>query len=182
MPVLKYSENFPNIRAGSASNRGIPNGLLSWDDRACLTTFSLWPITFTHTDPELDQADFDDYRQGIADRPSLTEFAIQLGLPDVSSSWARKNRKPPQEEPGVWGEMFEAVVGAIFLDADRNFANVSQWLCNRVFHNAIAAYDTDDNPDAEEYEEIVYSTRDYLDAMGLEDFPDTGWAPGDDDD
>ncbi|NJL49935.1 MAG: hypothetical protein HC929_24245 [Leptolyngbyaceae cyanobacterium SM2_5_2] len=70
---------------------------------------------------ELTYEDFDDYRQNLVDRTSLADFAIALGLPEVSSSWNRKNRKPLEDKPDVWGEMFEAVVGVLFLDADRNF-------------------------------------------------------------
>ena len=89
---------------------------------------------------ELTHEDFDDYRQDLVDRPSLANFAITLGLPEVSSSWNRKNRKPPKDEPGVWGEMFEAVVGVLFLDADRDFAQVSKWLCNRFLGEAVDGY------------------------------------------
>ena len=86
---------------------------------------------------ELTHEDFDDYRQDLVDRPSLANFAIALGLPEVSSSWNRKNRKPPEDEPGVWGEMFEAVVGVLFLDADRDFDQVSKWLCDRFLEEAV---------------------------------------------
>jgi ribonuclease III len=86
---------------------------------------------------ELTKEDIDDWRQEVASRESLTEFAIELGLPDFSSSWNKKNRKPPIEEPGVWGEMFEAIVGAVFLDRDCDFAQLSWWLRNRFIRPAI---------------------------------------------
>ena len=92
---------------------------------------------------ELTHEDFDDYRQDLVDRPSLADFAIALGLPEVSSSWNRKNRKPPEDEPGVWGEMFEAVVGVLFLDADRDFGKVAKWLCNRFLEEAVEDYEED---------------------------------------
>ncbi|MBE7385835.1 MAG: hypothetical protein F6J95_031150 [Leptolyngbya sp. SIO1E4] len=94
------------------------------------------------TGREYEKEELDKYRQRIADRPSLRDFAIELGLPDFSSSWNRKNRKPPEEEEGVWGEMFEAVVGVLFLDADRDFDKVAQWLCDRFLWDAIAAYES----------------------------------------
>jgi ribonuclease III len=92
---------------------------------------------------ELSHENFDDYRQDLVDRPSLSDFAISLGLPDVSSSWNRKNRKPPEDEPGVWGEMFEAVVGVLFLDADRNFDKVAKWLCSRFLEEVVEDYEED---------------------------------------
>lgn len=95
------------------------------------------------TGREFEQKELDDYRQAIADRPSLTNFAIELGLPDFSSSWNRKNRKPFEEEPGVWGEMFEALIGVLFLDAGRDFDKVSRWLCDRFLRDAIEDYEDD---------------------------------------
>ena len=109
----------------------------------------------------------DNYRQAIADRPSLTDFAIKLGLPDFSSSWNRKNRKPPEEEPGTWGEMFEAVVGVLFLDADRNFDQVAQWLCDRFLRAAVAAYESDDDELDNDDDSTSVTSEDYAEMMGL---------------
>jgi ribonuclease III len=86
---------------------------------------------------KLTKEDIDNWRKEFASRESLTGFAIELGLPDFSSSWNKKNRKPPLEEPGVWGEMFEAIIGAIFLDRDRDFAQLSWWLRNRFLRPAM---------------------------------------------
>jgi dsRNA-specific ribonuclease len=124
---------------------------------------------------ELTKQDLDDWRQDIAGEDTLTEFAVDLGLPEFSSSWNRKNRKPPESEPRVWGEMFEAVVGVIFIDCDRNFLKLSAWLENRFIRNAIGAYVGD--PD---YDTTV-TTADYLDMIGLEGTLSSVWAPGDDD-
>ena len=88
---------------------------------------------------KLTKEDIDDWRKEVASRESLTEFAIELGLPNFSSSWNNKNRKSPEEEPGIWGEMFEAVVGTVFLDRDRNFGELSQWLCDRFIRPAIGS-------------------------------------------
>ena len=130
--------------------------------------------------PELTNEDLDDWRQEITNRKSLSEFAIQLGVPSVCSSWHRKDRKPPEEEPGVYGEMFEALVAVVYLDSDRNFEKLSQWLCDRFLDEAIASYEEDADLD-EDFDGNI-TTRDYLDMIGLEGFADYGWAPGDDDD
>ena len=112
------------------------------------------------TGREFERVELDNYRQAIADRPSLTAFAIALGLPGVSSSWDRKNRKPPEDEPGTWGEMFEAVVGVLFLDADRDFDKVAQWLCDRFLRDAVAAYEEDEDS-------TLVSSADAAEMMGL---------------
>jgi len=112
------------------------------------------------TGREFERVELDNYRQAIADRPSLTAFAIALGLPGVSSSWDRKNRKPPEDEPGTWGEMFEAVVGVLFLDADRDFDKVAQWFCDRFLRDAVADYEDDEDS-------TFVSSADAAEMMGL---------------
>lgn len=76
--------------------------------------------------------------------------------------------------------MFEALVAVVYLDSDRNFKKLSRWLCDRFIRKAIASYE--ENSDLDEDSDGNITTRDYLDMIGLEDFPDYGWAPGDDDD
>ncbi len=117
---------------------------------------------------KLEKEELDNYRQAIADRPSLTDFAIKLGLPEYSSSHGRKNRKQPEEEHGVWGEMFEAVVGVLFLDADRNFDNVAQWLCHRFIRDAVEAYEDDgDEGDDGDADPSLVTADDYAEMLGL---------------
>jgi dsRNA-specific ribonuclease len=96
------------------------------------------------THPDLTTKALDDRRQAITCRESLGKFAIKLGLPSVCSSWHRQDRKPPEEEPGVYGEMFEALVAVIYLDGDRNFEKVSRWLRDRFIQKAVESY-KDDN-------------------------------------
>jgi dsRNA-specific ribonuclease len=124
---------------------------------------------------DLTKKDLDDWRQEIASKESLTEFAIDLGLPKYSSSWNKKNQKLPTEEPRCWAEMFEAVVGVVFLDFERDFLKLSLWLSDRFIRNAIGAYVGDPDYDT------TISTADYLDMIGLEGSLGSIWAPGDDD-
>ena len=132
------------------------------------------------THSELTNEDLNDWREEITCRESLTEFAIELGLPDFCSSWSKKKRKPPEEEPGVYGEMFEALVAVIYLNGDRNFERMYQWLCDRFIREAVELCEEEVELD-EDFDGTV-TTREYLDMIGLEDFADYGWAPGDDDD
>ena len=125
---------------------------------------------------ELTKEDLDDWRQRTASTDSFTKFAIEIGLPEFSSSRNKKNRKPPAQEPRIWAEMFEAVVGVIFIDRDRDFLKLSTWLNDRFIRNAIGAYVGDPDYDA------TVSTTEYLDMIGLENSFGCVWAPGDDDD
>ncbi|MGI0480292.1 ribonuclease III domain-containing protein [Geminocystis sp. CENA526] len=77
--------------------------------------------------------ELDNFRQKILSKDSLTKFAIDLGLPKFSSSWNNKNRLSPEKQPRLWAEMFEAIVGVIFIDRQRNFIQLSQWLIENFF-------------------------------------------------
>jgi hypothetical protein len=56
--------------------------------------------------------------------------------------------------------MFEAVVGVLFLDADRNFDKVARWLCDRFLRDAIEDYEEDPT---------LVTGDDYADMLGLPD-------------
>jgi dsRNA-specific ribonuclease len=71
------------------------------------------------------------WRENVTCRESLTTLAIKLGLPSFCSSRKKRSRKPPEEEPRVYGEMFEALVAVVYLDGDRNFVKLKEWLCDR---------------------------------------------------
>jgi ribonuclease III len=88
---------------------------------------------------QLSNEDIDNWRKKVATRESLTKFAVELGLPSFSSSWNKKDRQSPEKQPAIWGEMFEAVIGAIFLELDRDFGKLSKWLCDRFIRPSIGA-------------------------------------------
>lgn len=73
----------------------------------------------------------------------------------------------------MFGEMFEALLGAIYLEFERGFSKTKTWLLNHFF-DELFEYVFDEN-------ETLVTTRDYLDMIGLNDFPDYGWCPGYDD-
>lgn len=72
--------------------------------------------------------------------------------------------------------MFEAVVGVIFIDCDRDFLKIAMWLSDRFIRSAIGAYVGDPDHDT------TISAAEYLDMIGLEGSLGSVWAPGDDDD
>lgn len=131
------------------------------------------------TYPELTNQDLDEWRQNTTCRESLTKFAIALGLPDFCSSWYKKNRKPPESEPGIYGEMFEALIAVIYLDRDRDFQKIYDWFCDRFILET--AGESEEDFESDEDCDLSISDEDYLDMIGLQGFPDA-WVPGDDDD
>ncbi|KAM3095578.1 ribonuclease III domain-containing protein [Phormidesmis sp. 146-35] len=127
----------------------------------------------------LTNQDLDDWRQNITCRESLTKFAIALGLPNFCSSWNKPNRRPPETEPGIYGEMFEALVAVIYLDSNRNFEKVYQWVRDRFIREIVGR--DEENFELKEDFNVSITTEDYLEMIGLEGFSEH-WAPGDDDD
>jgi dsRNA-specific ribonuclease len=109
---------------------------------------------------DLTKGELDWWRQTIASRESLSEFAIELGLPRCCSSWNRPSRKSPEKEPRVWAEMFEAVVGVVFIDCGRDFLQLSSWLKERFIRSAIGAYVGDSAHNTRD------TTADDLDVIG----------------
>ncbi|MGI8932831.1 MAG: ribonuclease III domain-containing protein [Phormidesmis sp.] len=87
--------------------------------------------------PRLTHEQMDTLRQRISDRKSLCQFAIQLGWPDYCTSRNRKNRRLPTEEAGTYGEMFEALVAAIYLEYDRDFLQVYDWLVKNFLQSRV---------------------------------------------
>lgn len=85
----------------------------------------------------LTRAQMDDLRQQIVSREALCQYAIQLGWPDYCTSRNQKNRKPPEEEAGTYGEMFEALVAAIFVEFNRDFSKIYDWLVDSFLKSQV---------------------------------------------
>jgi len=84
-----------------------------------------------------------------------------------------ERQRDEAEQIEMFGEMFEALLGAIYLEFERDFCKTKTWLLNRFF-DELFEYVFDGN-------KTLVTTRDYLDMIGLNDFPDYGWCPGYDD-
>ena len=72
--------------------------------------------------------------------------------------------------------MVEALVGVLFLDANRDFDRVAQWLCDRFLGDAITSdgedggYDFEEEEydfDEEEEDSTLVTADDYAEMMGL---------------
>lgn len=133
---------------------------------------------FTNCSP-LSNQDLDDLRQYTTSRESLAQFAISLSLPNFCSSWNKPSRKPPEDEPGVYGEMFEVLIAVIYLDGDRNFQKIYDWFCDRFILGITK--DSKENFEVDEDCPLSITDEDYLDMIGLQGFPGS-WVLGDDDD
>lgn len=64
--------------------------------------------------------------------------------------------------------MFEAVVGVLFLDADRDFDQVAQWLCDRFLRDAVESYENDEDYELDDDDDpTLVTSEDYAEMMGL---------------
>ena len=79
----------------------------------------------------------DEIRQLLVNRRALGQLAIQLGWPNYCTSRHRKNRRPPAEEPGTYGEMFEVLTAAIYIERSRDFLGVYDWLVDGFMRSQV---------------------------------------------
>ncbi|MDJ0795229.1 MAG: ribonuclease III domain-containing protein [Calothrix sp. MO_167.B12] len=132
--------------------------------------------------PDDTKGELTEFKQLLVDKTQLSEFASQLNLQDFCLLGKSLKGKHLDGQEKLFAEMFEAVLGAVYLELKRNFSQTSSWLIDCFIANAVDELLNDEEDyDEENFEDMSLSTRDYLDMIGLEHFPD-GWAPGDDDD
>jgi ribonuclease III len=134
--------------------------------------------------PEYPIGELTEDKQLLVDKVQLSEFAIQLNLQQFCLLGKSLRNKPANEQERLFAEMFEAMFGAIYLGLNRDFYKASSWLVEKFIADAVNALYDEEDDDEENFENIslTISTREYLDMIGMEDFPDYGWAPGDDSD
>jgi len=132
--------------------------------------------------PESTQGELTEDKQLLVDKVQLSEFASKLNIQQFCLLGKSLKGKPFNEQERLCAEMFKAVFGAIYLGLKRDFYKASSWLVENFIADAVDELLNDEEDDEENFEDMSLSTRDYLDMIGLEDFPDYGWAPGDDDD
>ena len=125
-------------------------------------------------------------KQLLVDKVRLFEFAKNLKLQQFCLLGRSQQGKVLDQQEKLFAEMFEAVFGVIYLEFERDFSKARSWLVERFIADAVDDFLNDEPDDLDDFDELVDSTtvttREYLDMIGLHDFPDYGWAPGDDSD
>ena len=134
--------------------------------------------------PEYASCELTEDKQLLVDKVQLSEFAIQLNLQQFCFLGKSLKGKPLNGQEKLFAEMFQAVFGAIYLGLKRDFYKASSWLVENFIADAVDGLLDDETDSEDNFENISLSisTREYLDMIGMEDFPDYGWAPGDDSD
>ncbi len=127
--------------------------------------------------PTANSEDLSKFKSIIVRRKKVGEFAQSLNLKQLCLLSQGERQKDESEQIVLFGEMFEALLGAIYLEFERDFAKTSCWLIDGFIEDAVDEL-FDGEFDGEDT--TLVTTRDYLDMIGLDDFPDYGWCPGDD--
>jgi ribonuclease III len=71
-------------------------------------------------------------RSEICSREELAFLALLNGIPQVCVLGQGEIGGNPMAKPALYGEMFEAVVGAVYLDFNRDYRRFSGW-CLELF-------------------------------------------------
>lgn len=87
--------------------------------------------------PNFNQGDITQWKSCIVSRKQAYEFAKILKLRQLCELGGSENRKHETHQQDLLGEMFEALLGAIYLNFERDFSAVGDWLVNKFITNAI---------------------------------------------
>jgi ribonuclease III len=87
---------------------------------------------FDQLEGELSKERLHELRSEICSREELAFLALLNGLQQVCVLGQGEIGGNPRAKPALYGEMFEAVVGAVYLDLDRDYRRFSGW-CLELF-------------------------------------------------
>lgn len=130
---------------------------------------------------DLAEGELTQLKQQLVGKVQLSKFARQINLHQYCLLGKSLKGRNLNEQGKLFAEMFEAVFGAIYLGFKRDFFKAKSWLIERLLPSTLdEVIDLDETDDKYEDYDYVLTTREYLDPIRLKDFPDYGWAPGDD--
>jgi dsRNA-specific ribonuclease len=134
---------------------------------------------------QLDQGELTKAKHNLINKTSLAELADKLQLKKFCLLGLSQQENFQARQERLFSEMFESLLGAIYLEFDRDFSRTRTWIVNNYIANAVDGYFDEVENDEIEFDEddipsTTVTTREYLDMIGLHDFPDYGWVPGDD--
>ncbi|OKH53897.1 hypothetical protein NIES2101_09095 [Calothrix sp. HK-06] len=131
---------------------------------------------------DLTEGELTRLKQQLVNKVKLSEFARKINLHQYCLLGKSLKGSNLNEQGKLFAEMFEAVFGAIYLGLRRDFYSSKSWLIERLLTSTLdEVIDLDETDNQYEDYDYVLTTREYLDPIRLKDFPDYGWAAGDDD-
>ncbi|HEY9597825.1 MAG TPA: ribonuclease III domain-containing protein, partial [Cyanophyceae cyanobacterium] len=87
--------------------------------------------------PALNQGDITLLKSNIVSREKHYEFARKLNLSRLCKRGQGERWRDGSGQVALFGEMFEALVGAIYLEFERDFSGTRNWLVDRFIAGAV---------------------------------------------
>ena len=87
--------------------------------------------------PNFNQGDITRWKSNLVSRKQAYEFAQILKLRQLCELGGSENGKHEAQQQDLLGEMFEALLGAIYLNFERDFCAARDWLVNKFITNAV---------------------------------------------
>lgn len=95
--------------------------------------------------PNFSQSTLTDCKSKLVSRENAYEFAQKLNLSQLCLLGGSGKSKDESEQKDLFGEMFEALLGAIYLNFNRDFSSTRDWLVKHFIANAVEALLTDNS-------------------------------------
>jgi dsRNA-specific ribonuclease len=93
--------------------------------------------------PTLNQGEITNKKSKLVSRKKLSEFARKLKLRQLCLFGKSEIAKDESKQLDLFGEMFEALFGAIYLEFERDFSRTRNWLIERFIKKAVDELLTD---------------------------------------
>lgn len=87
--------------------------------------------------PNFSQSTLTDCKSKLVSRENAYEFARKLNLSQLCLLGGSGKSKDESEQKDLFGEMFEALLGAIYLNFNRDFSPTRDWLVKHFIANAV---------------------------------------------
>jgi dsRNA-specific ribonuclease len=95
-------------------------------------------VDYLHeNDSTLNQGKITDFKNNLVSREKACEFAHKLNLRNICRLGGSEKDKDISQQVNLFGEMFEALVGAIYLNFERNFSPARDWLVNHFIKPSV---------------------------------------------
>jgi len=88
-------------------------------------------------DSTLNQGEITELKNNLVSREKASEFARKLKLRNICRLGGSEKDKDISKQVYLFGEMFEALVGAIYLNFERNFSHARDWLVNHFIEQSV---------------------------------------------
>ncbi|MEQ9355753.1 ribonuclease III domain-containing protein [Coleofasciculus chthonoplastes] len=100
--------------------------------------FNAVVIDYLHkNDSTLNQGKITDFKNNLVSREKACEFAHKLNLRNICRLGGSAKDKDISDQVSLFGEMFEALVGAIYLNFERNLSPARDWLVNHFIKPSV---------------------------------------------